>query len=88
MLLGQRGSELNHFFRVVDGNDFFGISSHQLRECSLASAEIRYDHRWQKPEQGVGKRFPRTARNIGSAEATSEFVEIIRCAILAFFQCK
>ena len=43
VLAGESGAELDHFFRVVDGDDFLCVAREQLGEGALAGAEIGND---------------------------------------------
>ena len=72
----QLRTELNHFRRVVDGDDPFGALGQQLRKSSFACPEIGNDTRLHQFEQGFGESFPRATRHIGSAEFTRELVKI------------
>ena len=47
MFLCQLGTELDHFWRTIDGNNFARFLCQQLRKCPLACAKIS-DGQWWK----------------------------------------
>ena len=62
VLLRQLRSELDHLRRVIDRDDFARVFGEQLRERSLARAEIGHGQRRQQRDQRMRERLPGAAR--------------------------
>ncbi len=77
VIAGEGGAELNHFFRIIDGDDFFCVAGEKLGEGAFARAEIGDDDGADEREEEVGDAFPCAARAVAAAELAGEMVEVL-----------
>ena len=59
VFLCQPRAELDHLFRVVDGDDFFGALGQELRQCALSGAEVGDDQRRHEGDEHVRDSCPK-----------------------------
>ena len=88
MFLRQLRSELDHLWRIIDGNDFASIFGQQLRQRPLACPEVSDCQPREQSNQRVRQRFPRPARHVTSAKLSGELIEVFARFVLTFVQNK
>src|SRR6266699_7042756 len=66
MFLRQLRAELNHLWRIINGDHFARLLRQQLRECPLACSEVGHRQWRQKSNERMCQRLPRAARHITS----------------------
>src|SRR5947208_9246171 len=86
MLLRKLSAELDHFWRIVDGDHFARLLRQQLRECPLACSEVGHRQWRQKSNERMCQRLPRAARHITSPKLAGQFVEVFPRFVLPFVQ--
>ena len=86
VLFGQAGTELDHFFRVVDGDDLLGTSSEELGEGAFAGAQIGDDDGRHEGKEHVGDAVPGAAGAIGAAKFPGELIEVLAGAVVPLFE--
>src|SRR6516225_655184 len=86
MLLRELAAELNHFWRIIDGDHFARIFCQQLRECPLACSEVGHSQRWEKSNERMCQCLPRAARHVTSPKLAGQLVEVFPRFVLPFVQ--
>ena len=86
VLARQLRAELHHLFRIVDGDHLLGALRHELRERSLARAEVGDHHGRHELEERFGDALPGAAGHVLAAELAGQFVEVAAHAVLALAQ--
>src|ERR1700730_3543654 len=86
MFARQFRSELDHFFRIIDGYNLTRGFGEQLRKGPLARAKIDNRLRWQQWNKRMRQRLPGTARHVTASKFSREFIEIFARFVLTFTQ--
>src|SRR5438034_8954772 len=86
MLLRKLGTELDHFWRIIDGDHFARLFRQQLRKCPLACSEVGHRQWRQKSNERMCQRLPRAARHVTSPKLAGQLVEVFSRFVLPFVQ--
>ena len=86
MLARQFRAERRHALGVIDGDHLPGALRHQLRERSLARAEVRDYQRRHKFQERFRDAFPRSPGHVLPAELARQLVEVAAHVVLPLAQ--
>src|SRR5947208_12994890 len=86
MLLRKLGTELDHFWRIIDGDHLACLLRQQLRECPLACAEVSHSQRREKSNERVCQRLPRAPRHMTSPKLPGQLIKVFSRFVLPFVQ--
>jgi len=73
---GELLPELDHFFGVINGDDFFGALGNELGKGSFSGSEVGNGVVVEDLEHGFGEALPRAAGNVFAAEFPGEIIEV------------
>ncbi len=79
-------ADVNHLFRAVDGDDFFGALGEEQGEGAFARAEVGDDHGRQEAQQRFGEALPGFPWDIVGTETACDGVKEAAHLVLALFE--